>query len=110
MEKVLLAVHLIVAISLVIVVLLQRSEGGALGIGGGPTGMMSARGAANLLSRITKWLAIIFITNSLVLGWFAANRNESNKAVEIAEQIKPEAKKKESGDNPTFPAKDKKDN
>ncbi len=89
METILLTVHLIVAISMVAVILLQRSEGGALGIGGGPTGMMSARGAADLLSRTTKWLAIIFVVNSLALGWIGLHRTDGKAAIDIAEEAKP---------------------
>lgn len=65
MTKVLLAIHLLVALALVAVVLLQRSEGGALGIGGG--GFMSGRGAANLLTRLTAILAAVFFATSIIL-------------------------------------------
>jgi preprotein translocase subunit SecG len=92
MEAVLLAIHLIVAIAMVVAILLQRSEGGALGIGGGGQGgMMTARGAGDLLTKTTKWLAIIFLANSLLLGWFAANREgESAVIQEALEQEKEE--------------------
>src|SRR5918911_41154 len=53
MATVLLVIHLMIAAALVGVVLLQRSEGGALGIGGGGGGVMTGRGAANLLTRAT---------------------------------------------------------
>ena len=84
MEPVLLAIHLIVAIALVAVILLQRSEGGALGIGGGQGGMMTARGAGNLLTKATKWLAIVFLANSLLLGWFAANKRGDDAVLDAA--------------------------
>lgn len=71
MQEVLLVIQLFVAIALVAVILLQRSEGGALGIGGGPGGMMSARGAANLLTRATAILAAVFIGISLALAILA---------------------------------------
>ena len=63
-------VQAIVAFALVVVVLMQRSEGGGLGIGGGgsPGGLMSARGAADFLTRTTKWLAILFVTLSITLA------------------------------------------
>lgn len=63
----------IVAAGLVILVLMQRSEGGGLGIGGGgsPGGLMSARGAADFLSRATKWFAIIFVSLAIVLAALA---------------------------------------
>ncbi|PWE17223.1 preprotein translocase subunit SecG [Marinicauda salina] len=68
MTTVLLIIHLIVAAALVTVVLMQRSEGGALGIGGGPGGMMSGRGAASLLTRVTMILCAVFIGNSILLA------------------------------------------
>lgn len=72
METVLIVVHLMVVVALVIVVLLQRSEGGALGIGGGGGGgFMSARGAANALSRTTAILAAGFFATSIALGIYA---------------------------------------
>ena len=70
MENILLAIHLIIAVSLVIVILLQKSEGGALGIGGGggsQFGIFTARGNANFLTRLTAILAVCFITTSLLL-------------------------------------------
>lgn len=70
MIQVILIVHLLLAIALVAVVLLQRSEGGALGMGGGGTmgGMMTTRGTANLLTRATAVLAACFIATSLTLA------------------------------------------
>jgi preprotein translocase subunit SecG len=71
MTTVILVIHLILAIALVAVVLLQRSEGGALGMGGGGGGgmggFMTGRSTANLLTRTTAVLAALFIVTSLVL-------------------------------------------
>lgn len=64
-------IQAIVAAALVGVVLMQRSEGGGLGIGGSPTGMLSARGAADFLTRATKWLAVLFVVLSIVLAAMA---------------------------------------
>ncbi len=87
METVLLSIHLIVALAMVVAILLRRSEGGALGIGGGQGGMMTARGAGDLLTRTTKWLAIVFLANSLLLGWFAAQkRGEDTIVQEVIQQ------------------------
>ncbi|MFV0644597.1 MAG: preprotein translocase subunit SecG [Sphingomonadaceae bacterium] len=63
-------VQAIVAAALVGVILMQRSEGGGLGIGGGgsPGGFMSARGAADFLTRATKWLAILFVVLSIAMA------------------------------------------
>ncbi|MBZ9882689.1 preprotein translocase subunit SecG [Mesorhizobium sp. CA10] len=70
METVLIVVHLMVVLALVGVVLLQRSEGGGLGIGGG-SGFMTARGAANALTRATAILAAAFFVTSLALSILA---------------------------------------
>ncbi len=61
-------VQAIVAAALVGVILMQRSEGGGLGIGGSPSGLMSARGAADFLTRATKWLAVAFVVLSIAMA------------------------------------------
>ncbi len=75
MASVLLVIHLIIAIGLVATVLLQRSEGGALGIGGGggggSGGLFTGRGAANMLTRATAVLAGLFFLTSIVLTLLA---------------------------------------
>ena len=70
----------IVAAALVAVILMQRSEGGGLGIGGGgsPGGVMGARGAADFLTRATKWLAITFVLISIVLAAMAVDSTEGD--------------------------------
>lgn len=70
MQTVIIVIHLIVVIALVGVVLMQRSEGGGLGVGGG-SGFMSARGAANALTRTTAILAAAFFATSLALSLIA---------------------------------------
>jgi len=100
MESVLLAIHLIITIALVAVILLQRSEGGALGIGGGPAGMMSARGAADFLSKATTWLAVVFIANALALGWISANRDVGNDLLERASEISEQQAAEPEDDGP----------
>ncbi|CCM75706.1 preprotein translocase subunit SecG [Rhizobium mesoamericanum] len=74
MQTVLIVIHLMIVLALVGVVLIQRSEGGGLGIGGG-SGFMSARGTANALTRTTAILAALFFITSLGLG--VLNRYES---------------------------------
>ncbi len=82
MTTILLIIHLLIALALVGVILLQRSEGGALGIGGssgggaggGLGGFMSGRASANLLTRTTAFLAVGFIATSLTLAIIASNR------------------------------------
>jgi preprotein translocase subunit SecG len=80
METVLIVVHLMIVIALVGVVLLQRSEGGGLGIGGGGGGLMTARGAASALTRVTGILAAGFFVTSLALG-ILARYNDPNAAI-----------------------------
>ncbi|OSZ69074.1 preprotein translocase subunit SecG [Sphingomonas sp. IBVSS1] len=73
----LLVVHGLITLALVGVILLQRSEGGALGIGGGGGGgLMTARGAANLLTRSTTILASLFIAMSILLAVLSAGANK----------------------------------
>lgn len=66
-------VQALVAAALVGVILMQRSEGGGLGVGGSPSGMMSARGAADFLTRATAILAAIFVLLSIVLAALAVD-------------------------------------
>lgn len=74
MTTILLVIHLVIALAMVGVVLLQRSEGGALGGLGGTTmgGMMSGRGTANLLTRTTAILAACFMAMSMLLAILAS--------------------------------------
>lgn len=72
-------VQAIVAAALVAVILMQRSEGGGLGIGGSPNGMMSARGAADFLTRSTKWLAVTFVALSIALAVVAVGATGENE-------------------------------
>ncbi|HRF09743.1 MAG TPA: preprotein translocase subunit SecG [Xanthobacteraceae bacterium] len=74
MHTTIIVVHLLIVLALIGVVLLQRSEGGALGIGGGGGGgFMNSRGTANVLTRVTAVLAACFFITSLMLsvlaGW-----------------------------------------
>ncbi|WP_172438894.1 preprotein translocase subunit SecG [Porphyrobacter sp. TH134] len=68
-------IQALVAAALVAVVLMQRSEGGGLGIGGSPGGAFGARGAADFLTRSTKWLAVAFVTLSIVLAALAVRES-----------------------------------
>ncbi|CAN5161444.1 preprotein translocase subunit SecG [soil metagenome] len=67
LQTILLVVMILISVALAGVVLLQRSEGGALGMGGGPSGMMTARGAGNLLTTLTWWLAGAFFVCAIGL-------------------------------------------
>lgn len=82
MATVLLVVHLMIAAGLVGVVLLQKSEGGALGVGGsGGGGFMTGRGTANLLTRVTAGLAAAFFTTSILLTIMAGRGGEAGRSL-----------------------------
>ncbi len=66
-------VQALIAAALVGVILMQRSEGGGLGVGGSPSGLMSARGAADFLTRSTAVLATLFVLLSVVLAALAVD-------------------------------------
>ncbi|RJF87417.1 preprotein translocase subunit SecG [Oleomonas cavernae] len=85
----LLVLHLIFAVALIGVVLVQKSEGGALGIGGSGGGFMSARGAANLLTRATAILAGLFMISSLALTMLARTGGEGSIVDRIEQQQAP---------------------
>ena len=74
----LLIVHALIAGSLVVVILMQRSEGGGL-TGGSPSGLMTARGAADFLTRATAILATMFVFSSIFLAVLATVRNAPSK-------------------------------
>lgn len=67
-------VQALIAAALVGVILVQKSEGGGLGVGGSPSGLMSARGAANFLTRATAVLAVLFVVLSIVMAALAVDQ------------------------------------
>ena len=92
METLVLTIHILIALGLVITVLLQRSEGGGLGIGGGGGGgggFMTARGTANLLTRVTTVLAIGFFSTTIVLAMMAGAGKQPVSIVEDVIRDKP---------------------
>ncbi len=74
MFQFLLIIQTLIAASMVAVILMQRSEGGGLGVGGSPAGLMSARGAADFLTRATAILAGLFVILSIVLAGLATQQ------------------------------------
>ena len=97
METLILTIHILIALGLVITVLLQRSEGGGLGIGGGGGGgggFMTARGTANLLTRLTTILAVGFFTTTVTLAIMAGAGKEP---VSIVDDVIKEAPANTSG-------------
>jgi preprotein translocase subunit SecG len=71
MQTVVIVIHLMIVLVMIGAVLLQKSEGGGLGMGGG-AGFMSSRGTANLLTRTTAVLAAGFFLTSLLMSWLAS--------------------------------------
>jgi len=94
MQEVILVIHLILTVSLVVMVLIQRSEGGALGIGGGQGGMSSGLSSVNMMTKVTALLAVGFVATSLVLAVIAKNQAEDSsifdKPAKVIEQPVPE--------------------
>ncbi len=87
METVVIVIHLMVVLALVRVGLLQRSVGGALGIGGGGGGgggLMSSRGTANVLTRATAVLAVAFFATSLTLSLIAQNEEAPSSILDAS--------------------------
>jgi preprotein translocase subunit SecG len=78
----LISLDILVCIALIFVVLMQRSEGGAFGMGGGPTGLVTARGAGDLLTRITWSLFAAFLTISLTLTLIGAHDRSTSSIIE----------------------------
>jgi len=92
MFKFLLIVQTLIAASLVSVILMQRSEGGGLGVGGSSSGFMTARGAADFLTRSTAFLGAAFIILSIVLAAIAGASREPVKIdTSLANQMAPVA-------------------
>ena len=95
----LVIIQLILALALVVLVLLQGSDNDSLGLGGGTsTGMMSARGTANLLSRLTAILAGLFMIMSIVLTITASIGSDRN----VLESL-PSINTEEASQEPTIP-------
>ncbi len=89
MQTVVIVIHLMIVSVMIGAVLLQKSEGGGLGMGGG-AGFMSSRGTANLLTRTTAILAVGFFITSLFLTWYAGyDRKPSSIIGQPASQTQP---------------------
>ncbi len=88
MISIILVIHLMLAVAMIVTVLLQRSEGGALGIGGSGGGagggLMTGRGAANLLTRTTAFLAAGFFATSILLALLAGDHREPTSVIDQA--------------------------
>ena len=94
MFNVFLILHAILALVLILSVLLQRSDGGALGgLGGGAnfSGMLEGRRSADFLTKLTTIIGVLFLANSLFLAILTKNKNDSSviSAEEIEEIVVP---------------------
>ena len=97
MITVILVIHVILAICIIIAVLLQKSEGGGLGIGGSGGaggGFMTARGTANFMTKLTAFLGGCFFITSIVLALLSSNEppsiaNEVKKSIEKSSTKEP---------------------
>jgi preprotein translocase subunit SecG len=87
MITVLLVIHIMIAAALVGIVLMQRSEGGALGMGGG--GFMSGRGQANFLTRTTAYLAVAFFATSIALTLVANQQRRPSSPLDTPARTAP---------------------
>ena len=99
MENFILVLNIILAILLVIVILLQKSEGGALGIGASQESFISSRAAGNLLTRVTAIIATLFIITSISLTIIAKKTISTSSVLEKVEE-------KQDSSEPQIPKSD----
>ena len=104
MQTVVIVIHLMIVATLIGAVLLQKSEGGGLGVGGG-AGFMSSRGTANLLTRTTAVLAVGFFLTSLFLSWLASYDRKPSSIIGStpASQSQPGPQSQPAGPTPVAP-------
>ena len=102
MTTVILIIHILISISIVGLVLMQRSEGGGLGIGGG-NNFMSARGTADLLTRATTVLAIAFFCTSILLAMLAGYGKKSTSIIDEVNQESVTETENKNNSTPSVP-------
>ena len=102
MTTVILIIHILISISIVGLVLMQRSEGGGLGIGGG-NNFMSARGTADLLTRATTVLAVAFFCTSILLAMLAGYGKKSTSIIDEVKQESVTETENKNNSTPTVP-------
>ena len=86
MENFILVLNITLAIILVVVILLQKSEGGALGIGASQESFISSRSAGNLLTKATAIIATLFILTSIALTIMAKKEKPTSSVLEKVEE------------------------
>ena len=101
----LLIVQSLIAVTLIAVILMQRSEGGGLGVGGSSSGFMTARGAADFLTRSTAVLGGLFIVLSIVMAAIAGATREPVKIdTSLANKVAPAEQPQPQQAQPVQPA------
>ena len=101
----LLIVQTLIAVTLIAVILMQRSEGGGLGVGGSSSGFMTARGAADFLTRATSILGGLFIVLSIIMAAIAgANRQPTKIDTSLANSTAPLQQSQQAPPQQTAPA------
>jgi preprotein translocase subunit SecG len=101
MLTVVIVIHLMIVIAMICVVLLQKSEGGGLGVGS-TGGFLSSRGTANVLTRTTAFLAIAFFVTSLTLSWIASFQRKPTSILDTGGGA-PATQQPAPGGGPTAP-------
>tara|TARA_B100000945_G_C20193898_1_gene508192 strand:- start:292 stop:612 length:321 start_codon:yes stop_codon:yes gene_type:complete len=103
MNSILLVLHIVITLALIGTVLLQRSEGGGLGIGGSSSGggFMTARGTASFLTRLTAILATCFFVSSITLAILASSKIKKSSIVD--DVINSSQPLKEKDNSPSVP-------
>lgn len=106
MEHVVLVIHLIVTVVMIVLIMLQRSEGGGLGLGssGGLGSFASAQSTANVLTKATTYVAMIFFVTSITLAIMAARGGETSSILDAASKPVPAATAPLTTDPATAPA------
>ncbi|MDB0048392.1 preprotein translocase subunit SecG [Pseudomonadota bacterium] len=87
MITIILTLHIILAFGIICAVLLQKSEGGGLGIGGSGGGFMTARGTANFMTKLTAILGACFFLTSILLALLSTSNNTSSIVKEVEKSI-----------------------
>ncbi|MDC0456707.1 preprotein translocase subunit SecG [Alphaproteobacteria bacterium] len=87
MITLILTLHIILAFGIICAVLLQKSEGGGLGIGGSGGGFMTARGTANFMTKLTAILGACFFLTSILLALLSTSNNTSSIVKEVEKSI-----------------------
>ena len=87
MISLILTIHIILACCIICAVLLQKSEGGGLGIGGSGGGFMTARGTANFMTKLTAFLGACFFLTSILLALLSTSNNSSSIVKEVEKSI-----------------------